>query len=311
MTGMPSAGPPPFASPSASPTPSQGVTQVTAELIATRRVGAYQQLTFVAPRVAELARPGQFVALAVGGPTSANLLRRCFSIHQASPSGDRGGTVDVVVAANGPGTTWITELTLHAEVDIVGPLGRPFPLPQEPVACVLVGGGYGSAPLFWLAQQLTARGCHVEMVLGAASEDRLFGVVDAQRVADGVSVTTDDGSAGVKGWVSDVLPDVIRLSNAAVVYGCGPMGMLRSITEIAAREGAVAQVAVEESMACGVGVCMTCVMPVVGSDGLTRMVRSCVEGPVFRGDRVRWDAFTDGYGAVPPGTVGAPGQVGH
>ena len=322
MTGMPSAGPPPLASaspspsPSASPTPtpSQGVTQVTAELIATRRVGAYQQLTFLAPRVAEPARPGQFVALAVGGPTSANLLRRCFSIHQASPSGDRGdrgGTVDVVVAAHGPGTTWITELTLHAEVDIVGPLGRPFPLPQEPVACVLVGGGYGSAPLFWLAQQLTARGCHVEMVLGAASEDRLFGVVDAQRVADGVSVTTDDGSAGVKGWVSDVLPDVIRLSNAAVVYGCGPMGMLRSITEIAAREGAVAQVAVEESMACGVGVCMTCVMPVVGSDGQTRMVRSCVEGPVFRGDRVRWDAFTDGYGAVPPGTVGAPGQVGH
>jgi dihydroorotate dehydrogenase electron transfer subunit len=319
---MPSAGPPPLASaspspsPSASPTPtpSQGVTQVTAELIATRRVGAYQQLTFLAPRVAEPARPGQFVALAVGGPTSANLLRRCFSIHQASPSGDRGdrdGTVDVVVAAHGPGTTWITELTLHAEVDIVGPLGRPFPLPQEPVACVLVGGGYGSAPLFWLAQQLTARGCHVEMVLGAASEDRLFGVVDAQRVADGVSVTTDDGSAGVKGWVSDVLPDVIRLSNAAVVYGCGPMGMLRSITEIAAREGAVAQVAVEESMACGVGVCMTCVMPVVGSDGQTRMVRSCVEGPVFRGDRVRWDAFTDGYGAVPPGTVGAPGQVGH
>lgn len=308
---MPSVGSPPLVSPSASPTPSQGVTQVTAELIATRRVGAYQQLTFVAPGVAELARPGQFVALAVGGVTSANLLRRCFSIHQASPSGDHGGTVDVVVAAHGPGTTWITELTLHAEVDVVGPLGRPFPLPQEPVACVLVGGGYGSAPLFWLAQQLTARGCHVEMVLGAASEDRLFGAVDAQRVADGVSVTTDDGSAGVKGWVSDVLPDVIRLSNAAVVYGCGPMAMLRSITEIAAREGAVAQVAVEESMACGVGVCMTCVLPVVGSDGQTRMVRSCVEGPVFRGDRVRWDAFSDGYCMVPPGTVGAPREGGH
>lgn len=283
-----------------------GVAQVTGELIATRRVGAYQHLTFVASGVAELARPGQFVAVAVGGPTSANLLRRCFSIHRVSPAGTYGGTVDVVVAAHGPGTTWLTKLQPHAEVDIVGPLGRPFPLPTEPVPCVLVGGGYGSAPLFWLAEQLKERGCHVEVVLGAASDDRLFGVVDARRVADGVTVTTDDGSAGTKGWVSDVLPDVVRLSQAAVVYACGPMAMLRSVTDVAAAAGAVAQVAVEESMACGVGVCMTCVMAVVGSDGKTRMARSCVEGPVFRGDRVRWDAFADGYGAVPSDAVGAP-----
>ncbi len=288
-----------------------GVVQVAGELIATRRVGAYQHLTFVAPGIAELARPGQFVALAVGGDTSANLLRRCFSIHKVSPSGTYGGTVDIVVAAHGPGTTWITRLALHDEVDIVGPLGKPFPLPTEPVPCVLVGGGYGSAPLFWLAEQLAAKGCHVEMVLGAASEDRLFGVVEARRAADGLTVTTDDGSAGTRGWVSDVLPQVIRLSQAGVVYGCGPMGMLRSITEVAAAQGIVAQVAVEESMACGVGVCMTCVMPVTGADGTTRMVRSCVEGPVFRGDRVRWDAFENGYGRVPVDAVGAPTETGH
>ena len=291
--------------------PRGGVGQVTGELIATRRVGAYQHLTFVAPGVAELARPGQFVALAVGGDTSANLLRRCFSIHKVSPSGTYGGTVDIVVAAHGPGTTWITRLALHDEVDIVGPLGKPFPLPNQPVPCVLVGGGYGSAPLFWLAEQLAAKGCHVEMVLGAASEDRLFGVVEARRAADGLTVTTDDGSAGTRGWVSDVLPQVIRLSQAGVVYGCGPMGMLRSITEVAAAQGVVAQVAVEESMACGVGVCMTCVMPVTGPDGTTRMVRSCVEGPVFRGDRVRWDAFENGYGLVPADAVGAPTEAGH
>jgi dihydroorotate dehydrogenase electron transfer subunit len=288
-----------------------GVVQVTGELIATRRVGAYQHLTFVAPGIAELARPGQFVALAVGGDTSANLLRRCFSIHKVSPSGPYGGTVHIVVAAHGPGTTWITRLAMHDEVDIVGPLGKPFPLPNEPVPCVLVGGGYGSAPLFWLAEQLAAKGCHVEMVLGAASEDRLFGVVEARRAADGLTVTTDDGSAGTRGWVSDVLPQVIRLSQAGVVYGCGPMGMLRSITEVAAAQGVVAQVAVEESMACGVGVCMTCVMPVTGPDGTTRMVRSCVEGPVFRGDRVRWDAFENGYGLVPADAVGAPTEAGH
>jgi dihydroorotate dehydrogenase electron transfer subunit len=297
--------------------------QVTGELVASRRVGAYHHLTFVAPDVAELARPGQFVALAVGGDTSANLLRRCFSIHKVgsihevsptdtvSPGGTDRGTVDVVVAARGPGTRWLVGLGAHSEVSIIGPLGRPFPMPDGPVACVLVGGGYGSAPLFWLASVLRERGCHVEMVLGAATEDRLFGVVEARRAADGVTVTTDDGSMGVKGWVSDVLPRVIRSSHAEVVYGCGPMAMLRSITQVAAAEGAVAQVAVEESMACGIGVCMTCVLPVVGNDGHTRMVRSCVEGPVFPGDRVRWDAFASGWGRVPDDADGAAAMGGH
>ncbi len=285
--------------------------QVGGELIATRRVGAYQHLTLVAPGVAELAHPGQFVALAVGGPTSAHLLRRCFSLHKVKPSGTYGGTVDIVVAAHGPGTRWLTALRPHDPVDVVGPLGRPFPLPAEPVSCVLVGGGYGSAPLFWLAEELRSRGCHVEMVLGAASQDRLFGVVEARRCADGVTVTTDDGSAGRQGWVSDVLGEVVDRTSAGVVYACGPMGMLRAVTDVAGRHGAVAQVAVEESMACGVGVCMTCVMPVRGNDGVTRMVRSCVEGPVFRGDRVRWDAFRDGIGSVPEDALGAPTAGGH
>jgi dihydroorotate dehydrogenase electron transfer subunit len=291
--------------------------QVTGELIAARRVGDYHHLTFVAPGVAELARPGQFVALAVGGDTSATLLRRCFSIYrtssirQVTPGGTSGGTVDVVVAARGPGTRWLTGLRTHDEVSIIGPLGRGFPLPPEPVPCVLVGGGYGSAPLFWLAAALRERGCHVEMVLGAATRDRLFGVLEARQGADGVTVTTDDGSEGVSGWVSDVLPDVIGRSRAEVVYGCGPMAMLRSVTDVATAHGAVAQVAVEESMACGVGVCMTCVMPVTGDDGVTRMARSCVEGPVFRGDRIRWEAFDEGRCRVPEDAYGAASMAGH
>jgi len=288
--------------------PTERTPQVTGELVANRRIGAYHQLTFMAPDVAEAAKPGQFVALAVGGDTSANLLRRCFSIHKVIPD---GGTVDIVVAARGPGTRWLTGLSGHDAVSIIGPLGRPFPLPEESVGCVLVGGGYGSAPLFWLATVLKERGCGVEIVLGAATEERLFGAAEALDAADGVTVTTDDGSTGVKGWVSDVLPDVIRRSHAGVVYGCGPMAMLKAITDVAKAEGATAQVAVEESMACGVGVCMTCVMPVVGEDGRTRMVRSCVEGPTFRGDRVRWDAFDHGWCRVPDDAYGAAATRGH
>ncbi len=287
-----------------------GVIQVQAELVATRPVGAYQHLTFVAPGIADLARPGQFIAVAIGDATSSKLLRRAFSIHQVTPAGTYGDTVEVVVSAAGAGTQWLTAQPAGTSIDLIGPLGKPFPLPTSPVPCVLVGGGYGSAPLFWLAQALRERGCPVEIVLGAATHARLFGAALARTAADGVTITTDDGSAGVKGWVSDVLPEVFERSSAAVVYGCGPMGMLRSISELAAARGIVAQVAVEEAMACGVGVCMTCVMPIADDDGVTSMVRSCLSGPVFRGDRVRWDAWTDGICHVPDDALGSPGWAG-
>ena len=275
--------------------------QVEGSVLANDPVGAYRHLTLRAAGVAETAQPGHFVALGVGGDQSSMLLRRSFSIHQV---GD--GTIDVVVADAGPGTRWVTQLRVGDPIDVVGPLGRPFVLPTDPVGCVLVGGGYGSAPLFWLAQVLRDKGCRVDLVLGAASEQRLFGVDRASRLTQSVTVTTDDGSLGTRGRVTDVLPDVLADGGGAVVYACGPMAMLRAVTDVATAHGAAAQVAVEESMACGIGICMTCVLPVVGDDGRTRMVRSCVEGPVFAGDRVRWDAWQDGRGLVPSDAVGAP-----
>ncbi|HYN28563.1 MAG TPA: dihydroorotate dehydrogenase electron transfer subunit [Dermatophilaceae bacterium] len=287
--------------------PTPPVAQVLGRVLDSRVSGAYSALRLAAPDVAGPARPGQFVALAVGGPASATLLRRCFSLHRATPA----GAVDLVVAPKGPGTRWLADLRVGDVVDVVGPLGRPFPLPDEPVPCVLVGGGYGSAPLFWLAEALRERGCAVHVVLGAASADRLFGVAEAERTCDAVTVTTDDGSAGRRGRVSDPLGEVLAASGAGLVYACGPMAMLASVSRITAEHGATAHVAVEESMACGIGVCMTCVLPVVGDDGATRMVRSCVEGPVLRGDRVRWDAFADGICRVPPDAVGAPAGGGH
>ena len=276
--------------------------QVRGEVLATRRVGAYHHISLVAPGIAESARPGHFVALAVGGPYTAQLLRRAFSIYRVNQRGVYGGTVEVVVAPHGAGTQWLSQLGVHDPVDVVGPLGKPFSLPKEHVSATLVGGGYGSAPLFALAEALRSRGSRVDFVLGAASSDKLFGALDARRMAQTVAITTDDGSAGERGWVSDVLPDVLRRAHTDVVYACGPMGMLRAVSAIATEHGAHAQCAVEESMACGIGVCMTCVLPVVGDDGRTRMVRSCVEGPVFAGERVRWDDV----GTVPTDAVGAP-----
>ncbi len=279
-----------------------GPIQLRGEVLAIRRSGDYYLLAFAAPGIAERSLPGQFVALAVGDETTSMLLQRCFSIHHVDPAGSLGGTVEIVVAAHGPGTRWLAGLKRGDAIEVVGPLGRPFSLPKDPVPTVVIGGGYGSAPLFTLADRLRARGCRVDMILGAASESRLFGVLDGRRRATNLVVTTEDGSQGERGRVTDALPRILDEHGGQVVYGCGPMPMLAAIAAIAASRGIASQCAVEEAMACGVGVCMTCVLPIIGNDGITRMVRSCTDGPVFFGDQVRWD----GIGTVPGDCHGAP-----
>jgi dihydroorotate dehydrogenase electron transfer subunit len=279
--------------------------QVKGEVLTVKPVGEYFSMTVVAPGIAELTKPGQFVAVAVGGQASGTLLRRAFSIYSVRETGVYGGTVEFIFSVAGKGTAWLAAQRPYDPIDIVGPLGRPFALPREPANCVLVGGGYGAAPLFPLADALRTRGCRIDAVLGASTGDRLFGALDAKRMAASVAFTTDDGSYGEKGRVSDVLPEVIERVRADVIYACGPMAMLQSVQRIAEEAyggaGIPAQLSVEESMACGIGVCMTCVLPIIGNDGQTRMARSCVDGPVFAGERIRWDAL----GTVPTDAVGA------
>lgn len=272
-------------------------TQADAEVLSVRREGAYYHLSFAAPGIADGFRPGHFVAIAVD---DAHILRRAFSIRSASTRA--GGALQIIVSPKGPGTQWLVRRRPGDILNVIAPLGQPFRLPTSGVPCVLVGGGYGVAPLFELANQLRARGCTVDTIVGAADAAKLYGVVEARRVSDAVHVTTDDGSAGEKGRVTDPLRRILADGRHLAVYACGPMGMLQAVAEASAEVGATAQCAVEESMACGVGVCMTCVMPVIGDDGVTRMVRSCTDGPVFFGDRVRWADV----GTVPAGTLGAP-----
>jgi dihydroorotate dehydrogenase electron transfer subunit len=283
------------------PPSESGPLQVRGTVLTVRKVDAYHAITIVAPGIAARFKPGQFVAVSVGGPDTSMLLRRAFSIYDVRP--DHGGTVEFVFAASGPGTRWLAERRARDVLDLTGPLGRPFPVPRDPVSCLLVGGGYGSAPLFALADRLRDRRCSVDFLLGAASGDRVFGALTARRTGRSATITTVDGSLGVRGIVTDMFGQVIHEARTDVIYACGPMPMLRQVTALARRYDIPVQVAVEESMACGVGVCMTCVLPVVGSDGITRMVRSCVDGPVFRGEQVRWDDI----GTIPFDAFGAPG----
>ena len=112
-------------------------------------------------------RPGNFVAISVGGDSSRMILRRAFAISRVSDSSQYGGTMELIVAPHGSGSKWLCAQPEGSELDIVAPLGTSFGIPTEPINALLVGGGYGSAPLFGLADVLKNRGCKVDMLLGA------------------------------------------------------------------------------------------------------------------------------------------------
>ncbi len=263
-----------------------GPVRVIAEVIERRRSGPYVTLVLATSDLADRCQPGHFVEVAVEAP--GTLLRRPLSVARAEPATSGMGTVELVVGPEGPGSAWLAAVQVGATLDMIGPLGRPFPLPQRPASCLLVGGGYGAAPLHYLTEALVPAGHRVDLIVGAASEDTLLHSMEAKRLAHSLQTTTDDGSAGMKGRVTDVMETVIARADTDVVYACGPNAMLAAVSVLGARLGVPVRVSLEERMACGLGICFTCVIPVRDRDGEVQMKRSCFDGPVMDGARVDW-----------------------
>lgn len=274
--------------------------QIFAEIISNKRVGSYHHIVLAVNELASFVRPGNFVAISVGGEGSSMILRRAFAIYQSQMRSEGHGIMELVVAPHGSGSKWLTNRTAGDRVNIVAPLGKAFGIPTEPVNALLVGGGYGSAPLFALAQLLKTRGCRVDMVLGASTAAKIYAPLEGKRSVNSMTLTTDDGSAGVHGRVSDVIPQIIEQASVDIIYSCGPMAMISAITDISNKYNVLHQCSVEESMACGIGVCMTCVLPVRGDDGITRMLRSCIDGPVMDAEKVLWSTSRE----IPEGVWG-------
>jgi dihydroorotate dehydrogenase electron transfer subunit len=250
--------------------------ETTGRVVGVERIGEYQILTLRAPDVTRRTIPGQFAMVEAG-----RLLRRPFSIFRAT-----GDEISVAYDVVGEGTRWLAERALGDEVALAGPLGTGFALDSEGPT-VAVGGGYGAAALFMLAERLRPAGHPVHAVLGAVRGARVFGHDDAEHVFDSVSITTDDGSLGTKGLVTDVLADVVARSGAQRVAACGPMPMLEAVSARCRELNLPCEIAVEEFMACGIGICWTCIVPVAGN-GESSYQRSCTEGPVFDGRAVVW-----------------------
>ena len=263
--------------------------QLLAPIVSNKKAGQYHQIIINVGDLAALCKPGNFVAINVGGDTSSMILRRAFAISRVSVNSTFGGTMELIVAPHGQGSRWLCAQGEGAVLDIVAPLGTAFGIPTEAVPVLLVGGGYGSAPLFGLAEVLNARGCRVDMILGASTASKIYAPMEGKRAVNSMRIYTEDGSMGQAGRVTDPIPEIIRDLDIAVVYSCGPMPMLSAITKITDEFSVVHQCAVEEAMACGIGVCMTCVLPVENEDGTVSMLRSCIDGPVMDGSKVQWN----------------------
>jgi len=263
--------------------------QVTAIVIANKRIGAYHQLILSVGDAVRNCRPGNFIAIQVGGESSRMVLRRAFAISRTSENAQYGGTVELIVAPHGSGSKWLCAQAEGAEVDVITPLGKAFGIPTEPANALLIGGGYGSAPLFGLADLLKSRGCKVDMVLGASNGSKIYSPMEGKRSVNSLKIFTEDGSMGEQGRVTSQLSEIIEERNIEIIYSCGPMAMLKAITDIASAHQVVHQASVEEAMACGIGICMTCVLPVKDENGAISMKRSCIDGPVMDGASVCWD----------------------
>ena len=265
--------------------------QIQAEVLSNKKVGPYHHMVFAVGDMATYNKPGNFVAISVGGEQSSLILRRAFAIYRASDKGPMGGSIELVVAPHGQGSKWLCNQNVGSLVDMVGPLGTAFGIPTTNANTMLIGGGYGSAPLFALAEILKNRGCRVDMVLGASTANKIYAPLEGKRSVSSLTLTTDDGSTGIHGQISESIPRLIREYSTEVIYSCGPMGMLSAIAKIAEDFDIAHQCAVEEAMACGIGVCMTCVVPVKNEGGI-KMVRTCIDGPVMDGAQIVWDRKT-------------------
>ncbi len=263
--------------------------QFLATIVSNKRVGQYHQIILQVGEIVAACKPGNFIAIAVGGDNSRMILRRAFAISRTSHTASFGGTLELIVAPHGSGSKWLCQQQEGIELDVVTPLGTAFGIPTEPVNALLVGGGYGSAPLFGLAEVLKSRGCRVDMLLGASTGQKIYAPMEGKRAVNSLRIYTEDGSVGERGRVTDPMWAMIEDGSVDVIYSCGPMAMLRAISDLVNDSDVVHQCAVEEAMACGIGICMTCVLPVKNENGSTSMLRSCIDGPVMDGSTVQWD----------------------
>ena len=259
-------------------------------VVRVERFGALVELTALLPYLATTAEPGQFAQLRCG-PGPVPLLRRPFSVAWVD-----GDLCTFVFEEVGVGTRLLGQLRPGDDLEVLGPLGTAYTLAGEGERCLIVSGGVGCAPFPLLLRRLQERGVRDTIVLsGATSAVRLY---PANRFRRGATIevreATYDGSRGLAGRVTDLIPDVPEIAGRAI-YACGPNRMLAAVWEIVAAagtDGRVMEASLEAPMGCGFGTCLGCALPVRSEDGETCWALCCSDGPVMPMAGVDWDGLT-------------------
>jgi dihydroorotate dehydrogenase electron transfer subunit len=225
-------------------------------------------------------RPGQFIMIGIEGDYDP-LLKRPFSVFRRTAKG-----FQILYRVRGRGTSLMRNLGKGSVIHVLGPLGNSYPLPPRGHAPVIVAGGIGVASVFSLAEKLAAAGKKPHLFYGARDAGDLLVLGALKSVAKPLSLSTDDGSCGERGCVTDMLGSFLddqSRKGKCVIYACGPRKMLETVSGKAAEKNIEAYVSLEENMACGIGACLGCVVKTV--DGHKRV---CREGPVFAAKEIVW-----------------------
>ena len=227
------------------------------------------------PEVASKTKPGQFVMVRCGEEC---VLPRPFSIHQVN---DGSIALFFNVWKDGKGTSWLARRKIDDNIDLLGPLGNDYSIHPESHKLLLLAGGIGIAPLYFLAQEAKRKQCSVILIHGASKATHLYPRHLLPPEAELV-LTTEDGTAGKKGMITDLLPDFVGWADQ--VFACGPIAMYKSMATQKLLKAKPVQVSLEVRMGCGRGVCYGCTVKTKG--GLKQV---CTDGPVFELDDVIWD----------------------
>jgi dihydroorotate dehydrogenase electron transfer subunit len=239
--------------------------------------GKYFKLVFRCRPLASKVLPGQFLTMQINPGSKDPFLRRPFSYYRVAAD----GRVEILYEVLGKGTALLSEKVKGDTLKIMGPLGKPFTQKLESKQKrVLVAGGVGVPPLVFLAEKYRSD----YLLIGTKSKAEVLPRKELRHVKAEVLYSTDDGSYGRRGFVTELLTDIIRREKPENLFiqTCGPMPMMRAVIEIARQEKISGEASLDKTMACGVGACLGCMVET--DQGL---VPSCTEGPVFAFERIR------------------------
>lgn len=264
---------------------------VAAEVLSNRQLSSdYNVLTLAAPDIAERALPGQFVMVKPGDRLDP-YLRRPFSVFEVIRDGGSIRGLSVLSKRIGKSTRQLYDAQPGDRIQCLGPLGRPFVPVSAPADAWMVAGGVGLAPFATLAEALRSKGVGTTLYYGARRAQELFYLDWFANIGVRLVLTTEDGSQGERGRVTLPLERDLKSranDDALMIYACGPEAMLAAVARLGMAFKRPSQVSVERVMGCGLGGCYSCVIPLIGEDGHKHHVRSCINGPVFRGDEIAW-----------------------